>query len=142
MEMAAVWLLRLDDRHRMVNSATELGEKSFAFLERHHGEGTVYGVDVTGATNILGHPLLETLEFEDPDFDFAGAGISLLEKTKILEYPNDFLEDRGIVLSSKMEGIAKVDQRTLALSNDNDYGKEGDSFVYVVQFKDPVLDWI
>ena len=31
---------------------------------------------------------------------------------------------------------------TLALSNDNDYGKEGDSFVYVVQFKDPVLDWI
>ena len=64
MEMAAVWLLRLDDRHRMVNSADALGEKSFAFLERHHGEGTVYGVDVTGATNVLGHPLLETLEFE------------------------------------------------------------------------------
>ena len=63
-----------------------------------------------------------------------------MEKEKILEYPNDFLEDRGIRLSDKMEGIAKVDQRTLALSNDNDYGKEGDSFVYVVQFKDPVLD--
>ena len=161
MEMAAVWLLRLDDRHRMVNSADALGEKSFAFLERHHGEGTVYGVDVTGATNVLGHPLLETLEFEvsllllllfldsdlalrcsqSPDFDFAGAGISLLEKEKILEYPNNFLEDRGIVLSDKMEGIAKVDAMTLSLSNDNDYGKEGDSFVYVVQFKDPVLDW-
>ena len=65
----------------------------------------------------------------------------MLEKEKILEYPNNFLEDRGIVLSDKMEGIAKVDAMTLSLSNDNDYGKEGDSFVYVVQFKDPVLDW-
>ena len=106
--------------------------------------GTVYKADVRSATNVLNDKRLNTLDFEDPDFDFDKHGINLLAKEKVLEYPNEFFDEFfglvGMAICDKIEGIAKVDNRTLAMINDNDYGKMGDpSIVYVVGFEDEVL---
>ena len=136
--MSGVYLLKLDDHKRMINSATGIQGTRFLYLERHSDKGTAYTVDADSGTNILDHPKLDTLDFEDPDFDFDAEGITLLDKTPIFEYPNQYLEDRKIIVSSKIEGIAKVDEMTLAMTNDNDYGKSGEpSRLWLIKFNAP-----
>ena len=109
-------------------------------LERHHGVGSVYEIDITSGTNLLNHPSMNTLDFEDPDFDFEGEGIDLLKKELVFHYPNDVLEDLGVRFSEKIEGMAVINDTHLALSNDNDFGKYDEpSRIWIVEMDAPLV---
>ena len=89
-------------------------------LERTDLVAKLYSVDLSQATNILGSkwndaktaPTLEALA--DP----ATAGVRFLPKTLVL----DLSSIKG--MPEKIEGIALLDQNTLAVSNDNDFDSE------------------
>ena len=89
-------------------------------LERTDLVAKLYSVDLSQATNILGSkwndaktaPTLEALA--DP----ATAGVRVLPKTLVL----DLSSIKG--MPEKIEGIALLDQNTLAVSNDNDFDSE------------------
>ena len=89
-------------------------------LERTDLVAKLYSVDLSQATNILGSkwndaktvPSLEALA--DP----ATAGVRVLPKTLVL----DLSSIKG--MPEKIEGIALLDQNTLAVSNDNDFDSE------------------
>ena len=135
--LTGVYLLRLDHRKRMINSASTISSHEFIMLERHKGEGNIYKVDIRSATNVVDHELMDTLAFEDPDFDFEEAGIAILEKRSIFSYPNDYLDKRGIDLGTKLEGVTHIRNDTIVLVNDNDYGKHGHnpSIAFIIQFE-------
>mmetsp|Transcript_10225 Transcript_10225/g.25934 ORF Transcript_10225/g.25934 Transcript_10225/m.25934 type:complete len:114 (+) Transcript_10225:1-342(+) len=108
----------------------------FMILERHKEKGRVYQIDIGSGTNVLNHPKADSLAFEDPDFDLEKNGVRTLDKEFVFKYPSSFLEDRNMVLSEKVEGLAYIDENLIALSNDNDFGKHGEpSRVWVVQFE-------
>jgi Esterase-like activity of phytase len=89
-------------------------------LERTDLIAKLYSVDLSQATNILGSkwndtktaPTLEALA--DP----ATAGVRVLPKTLVL----DLSSIKG--MPEKIEGVALLDQNTLAVSNDNDFDSE------------------
>ena len=89
-------------------------------LERTDLVAKLYSVDLSQATNILGSkwndaktgPSLEALA--DP----ATAEVRVLPKTLVL----DLSSIKG--MPEKIEGIALLDQNTLAVSNDNDFDSE------------------
>src|SRR4029434_7000063 len=89
-------------------------------LERTDLVAKLYSVDLSGATNILNSkwsdvktaPALEALA--DP----AAAEVSVLPKSLVL----DLSSLAG--MPEKIEGIALIDQSTIAVSNDNDFDSE------------------
>ena len=97
-----------------------LNPTTLLVLERTDLVAKLYSVDLSQATNILGSqwndaktaPTLEALG--DP----AMAGVRVLPKTLVL----DLSSIKG--MPEKIEGIALLDQNTLAVSNDNDFDSE------------------
>jgi hypothetical protein len=101
--------LAMVDEHRML------------VLERTDFKAKVYRVDLRTATNILDTkwddvattPSLETL---NADGALEGAGVVPLPKTFVVEM------DSTAGFPRKIEGITIVDDRTIAIANDNDFG--------------------
>lgn len=97
-----------------------LNPTTLLVLERTDWAAKLYLVDLSQATNILNtkwddaktSPSLEALA--DP----ASAGIRVLPKTLVLDL-NQFKE-----MPEKIEGIALIDNQTIAVANDNDFDSE------------------
>ncbi len=106
-----------------VSEMVAIGTDRLILLERVTHTTKLYKVDLNGATNILGSvwddtttsPTLEQLA--DP----ASVGITVLAKTAVLD---SAVELPGL-LPDKVEGVALMDDETLFLINDNDFGIKG-----------------
>ena len=93
-------------------------------LERTDLVAKLYSVDLSQATNILGSrwndvktaPALESIA--DP----ASAEVRVLPKTLVL----DLSSLKG--MPEKIEGIALLDQNTIAVANDNDFDSEDSKY--------------
>lgn len=109
-----------------IGDAVYQGNGQFLVIERDSGfdalsEKFVFEVDLTGATNILGTELSETigeeaLEGKTPD-ELAAMGVQPVTKTKVLNLPSI-----GYVAGDKAEGLALLPDGSLAVINDNDFG--------------------
>jgi len=97
-----------------------MGPTTLLILERTDLVAKLYSVDLSQATNILGSrwndvktaPALESIA--DP----ATAEVRVLPKTLVL----DLSSLQG--MPEKVEGIALLDQNTIAVANDNDFDSE------------------
>ena len=110
-----------------IGDAVYIGDGKFNVIERDSGtdadsEKFIFEVDLTGATNILGTGLSTAtgsdtaLEGMTPD-DLAAMGIQPVTKTQILNLPSI-----GYNAGDKPEGLALLDDGSLAVINDNDFG--------------------
>ena len=97
-----------------------LNPKNLLILERTDAVAKLYSVDLDRASNILAtmwddpktSPSLEALQ--EP----TAAGVRVLPKSLVLDLKK-FAE-----VPEKIEGIAVVDSKTVAMSNDNDFDSE------------------
>jgi len=101
-----------------------MGPTTLLILERTDLVAKLYSVDLRQATNILGSrwndvktaPALESIA--DP----ASAEVRVLPKTLVL----DLSSLKG--MPEKIEGIALLDQNTIAVANDNDFDSEDSKY--------------
>jgi Esterase-like activity of phytase len=101
-----------------------MGPTTLLILERTDLVAKLYSVDLSQATNILGSrwndvktaPALESIA--DP----ASAEVRVLPKTLLL----DLSSLKG--MPDKIEGIALLDQNTIAVANDNDFDSEDSKY--------------
>ena len=114
----AEYVYRLDPSVKtMVSGLAMLSDTTMLVLERTGSKAWLYKIDLAKATNILGgkwdgpatSPSLEATN------DVATAGIAALPKTLAV----DLSQVPG--LPEKIEGIAVLDARTIAIANDNDF---------------------
>lgn len=110
-----------------IGDAVYIGDGKFNVIERDSGtdadsEKFIFEVNLTGATNIIGTDLSTAtgsdtaLESMTPD-DLAAMGIQPVNKTQILNLPSI-----GYTAGDKPEGLALLDNGSLAVINDNDFG--------------------
>ena len=122
-----VYFLEGSDGVDKIGDAVYVGDGKFQVIERDSGtdadsEKFVFEVDLTGATNILGTELSTAmgedtaLESMTPD-DLAEMGIQPVTKTQVLNLPSI-----GYLAGDKPEGLALLDDDSLAVINDNDFG--------------------
>ena len=103
-----------------LSGVVALSPTTLLVLERTDVVAKLYTVDLSRATNLLGSkwddlktaPALEALA--DP----ASAEVRVLAKSLVLDLSNI----DGV--PEKIEGVAVLDQRTIAISNDNDFDSE------------------
>ena len=103
-----------------LSGVVALNPTTLLILERTDVVAKLYTVDLSRATNLLGSkwddfktaPALEALA--DP----ASAEVRVLPKSLVLDLSNI----DGV--PEKIEGVAVLDQRTIAISNDNDFDSE------------------
>ena len=110
-----------------IGDAVYVGDGKFNVIERDSGtdadsEKFIFEVDLTGATNILGTELSTAtredtaLESMTPD-NLAAMDIQPVTKTQVLNLPS-----LGYNAGDKPEGLALLDDGSLAVINDNDFG--------------------
>lgn len=110
-----------------IGDAVYVGDGKFNVIERDSGtdadsEKFIFEVDLTGATNIIGTDVSTAigedtaLESMTPD-DLAAIGIQPVTKTQVLNLPSI-----GYTAGDKPEGLALLDDGSLAVINDNDFG--------------------
>ncbi len=110
-----------------IGDAVYGGDGKFYVIERDSGtdadsEKFIFEVDLTGATNILDTELSTAtgedtaLESMTPD-DLAEMEIQAVTKTQVLNLPSI-----GYTAGDKPEGLALLDDGSLAVINDNDFG--------------------
>jgi hypothetical protein len=110
-----------------IGDAVYAGDGKFYVIERDSGtdseaEKFIFEVDLTGATNILGTDL-STATGEDTALesmtadDLAAMNIQPVTKTQVLNLPS-----LGYTAGDKPEGLALLDDGSLAVINDNDFG--------------------
>jgi hypothetical protein len=116
-----------DAKTDKIGDAVALGNGRFLVIERDDRQGfdankLVYEIDLTGATdvhdpdNLVGLPAGKTLE-QASLAELATANIRPVAKRLVTN-----LASLGYVGISKPEGLALVDEGTLAVINDNDFG--------------------
>ena len=106
-----------DQNEMKLSGLVWLDDATLLVLERTDEVARLYAVDLTGATNILGSawddpataPSLESVQ------DLAAAGVKPLAKT--LRVDLEALPG----MPDKIEGVAVVDDATVAVANDNDF---------------------
>lgn len=107
-----------DPSEMKISSLAAVDGNTLLVNERTDAVSRLYSVDLRGATNILGSrwdrtataPSLESLA--DP----ATTGVTVLPKRLAVDL-------EGVAgMPDKIEGIAIVDRRTIAVANDNDFG--------------------
>ena len=110
-----------------IGDAVYAGDGKFYVIERDSGTESdskkfIFEVDLTGATNILGTDLStatdeeNALEGKTAD-ELLEMEVQAVTKTKILNLPSI-----GYVAGDKPEGLALLDDGSLAVINDNDFG--------------------
>ncbi|MCC7106971.1 MAG: esterase-like activity of phytase family protein, partial [Chloroflexi bacterium] len=112
----------VDDQDKIkIGDLTALSPTRFLVLERDSVENgphkMVYEVDTASATSILGRQNLgrRTLE-EVPAGELANVGVTPLAKRAVVN-----LKEYGYA-PERIEGLAFVDERTIAVVNDNNFG--------------------
>src|SRR5215475_10780476 len=103
-----------------LSGVVALNPTTLLILERTDLVAKLYSVDMSQATDILNSkwndpktsPSLESLD------DLAGMGLNALPKTLVVNLNS--LEG----IPEKIEGVALLDQHTIAISNDNDFDSE------------------
>jgi len=73
---------------------------------------------LAGATDVGGLPQAATLALEDVSANFAALGITLATSTVV--YTNGETPE---ITDFKLEGLAILNQNTVAISNDNDFSQ-------------------
>ena len=122
-----VYFLEGSDGVDKIGDAVYAGDGKFYVIERDSGidadaEKFIFEVDLTGATNILGTDLSTAtgedtaLESMTPD-KLAAMDIQAVNKTQVLNLPSI-----GYTAWDKPEGLALLDDGSLAVINDNDFG--------------------
>lgn len=109
-----------------IGDAVHIEGNKFYVIERDSGTESdakkfIFEIDLTGATNILGTELAtatdeNALEGMTAD-ELAEMGIQTLNKTKVLNLPSV-----GYQAGDKPEGLALLENGSLAVINDNDFG--------------------
>lgn len=118
-----------------IGDATYAGDGKFFVIERDSGTNptsgkAVYEINLSGATNVLGQTFEgTTLEQLDAD-GLAAADIRPVSKTEVTN-----LASLGYLPSDKPEGLALLDDGSLAVLNDNDFEPEDkDTSLGIVSF--------
>jgi len=96
-------------------------------LERTDFIAKVYLVDLRGATNILGtkwdDPNASSANSLEAVADLAAAGITPLKTSpQPVLVLDSTVPIRGMPIPQKIEGLTILDDRTVAIANDNDFG--------------------
>jgi len=112
-----------------IGDAVALGNGQFLVIERDSAVGPeaakfIFQIDISNATNLqeLGGVATgfdEGLEQQTP-FGLAAVGITPVEKSLYVD-----LVEAGYLAGDKPEGLALIDENTLAALNDNDFGLVG-----------------
>ncbi len=107
-----------------IGDAIALPDGTMLVIERDSAVGPeakkyIYRIDLTGATNIHDLDLPVGLELQS-DLGLARAGIRPVSKKLFVD-----LGALGYTQGDKPEGLALVDEQTLAVLNDNDFGLLG-----------------
>jgi DNA-binding beta-propeller fold protein YncE len=108
-----------------IGDAVYAGGGRFYVIERDSsfdstGKKFIYRMDLKGATNVLGMSVGQSLESMSPDALW-GAGIRPVNKVKVLNLPSI-----GYTAGDKAEGLALLEDGSLAVLNDNDFGLAAD----------------
>ena len=113
-----------------IGDAVYAGDGKFFVIERDSstesfGKKLIFDIDLKGATNLLEPgaltlPAGETLEQQTAD-DLADLGIQAVNKVKVLNLPSI-----GYLAGDKPEGLALLEDGSLAVLNDNDFSLTGD----------------
>ena len=107
-----------------IGDAVVMPDGTFLVLERDDAIGAaarklVYHIDIDAATNFLGYELPLGAELQS-DAGLAALGITPAAKTLVVD-----LGAIGYDMVDKPEGLALIDENTLAVINDNDFGTGG-----------------
>lgn len=107
-----------------IGDAVVTPDGTFLVLERDDATGAaarklVYRIDIDAATNFLGYDLPLGVELQS-NAGLARLGITPVAKTLAVD-----LGAIGYDLVDKPEGLALIDENTLAVLNDNDFGAGG-----------------
>jgi alkaline phosphatase len=104
-----------------LSAAAWVSEEKMLLLERSDeigiGGAKLVLVNLAGATNVQGMPEAADLTLENVNTDLAALGITVATSTIVfsnLETPE--------LTDFKLEGLAILNQNTVAISNDNDFG--------------------
>ena len=119
-----------DGKVDKIGDAVYAGDNKFFVIERDSstessGKKFIFEMDLKGATNLLDAsapalPAGETLEQQSAD-DLADLGIQAVNKVKVLNLPSI-----GYLAGDKPEGLALLENGSLAVLNDNDFSLTGD----------------
>ena len=107
-----------------IGDAVALNENNILVIERDSAIGPgsqkkIFHINMTGATNVhglAGDTALESLT----ESELADIGVVPVAKTLVVD-----LAESGYDFADKPEGLALIDENTLAVLNDNDFGLEG-----------------
>jgi plastocyanin len=99
-----------------LSGVVAIDEKTLLILERTDAVAKLYSVDLAGATDIAGSPWDDeaTAPTLEAATDLVAAGVTPLAKTLLV----DLSQLDG--MPGKIEGVAIVDETTVAVANDND----------------------
>lgn len=108
-------------RDMKVSALAMLDEHRLLVLERTDFKAKVFGVDLRGATNILGTvwddvATAPSLETYNADGALEDVGVEPLPKWEVASF------DSTQGYPRKIEGLAVLDGKTIAIANDNDFG--------------------
>lgn len=106
-----------DPGEMKVSGVLALDADTLLILERTDPVAKIYSVELADATNILGSAWDDaaTAPSLEAQTDLAAAGVTALPKTLVVDL--DLIDG----VPDKIEGIALVDNETLAIINDNDF---------------------
>jgi len=104
-----------------ISAAAWVSDDKLLLLERSDevgiGGAKLILINLAGATDVSAMPQAATLSLEDVNTDLAALGITVATST--LVYSN---EETPELTDFKLEGLAILNQNTVAITNDNDFG--------------------
>ncbi|WP_260614719.1 esterase-like activity of phytase family protein [Microbispora sp. KK1-11] len=106
-----------DQSEMKISGLAYAGRDRLLVDERTDNVARVYSIDLAKATNLLGGPYDDPKTSPSLEEQAGASGVRLPAKSLVLE-PNALVPS----LPGKIEGIAVLDPRTIALANDNDFG--------------------
>ncbi len=124
-ETVGEYFYRLDGKGvDKIGDAVGLPDGAFLVMERDDATGPgarklIYHIDIDAATNVLGYDLPRGVELQS-DLGLARLGITSVAKRLYVD-----LGAIGYNVGDKPEGLALIDENTLAVINDNDFGTGG-----------------
>lgn len=124
MSDAATYPLGNRPQDLKLSAAAWVSETKLLLLERTDeigiGGAKLVMVNLDGATDVSARPDAGSLTYENVNTDFAALGITLASST--LVYAN---EETPEITDFKLEGLSILNQNTVAIVNDNDFGVGG-----------------
>lgn len=121
------YALRLDDGAKL-SAAAWVDDDRVLLLERDRSTTKLLLADLRDATSFAGTAIESTLDVEDVNAGPEALGISPVG-VKVLFTSRDTPELEG----EKLEGLALLDDATIALSNDDDFSPTGRSRVWEIE---------